>query len=143
MEIIYQFTAPSKKQYYALFETTGWNREYQATPEELAHAIANSQFVVAAYDGGKLVGFGRVLTDGILHAMIYEMIVHPGYQHQGIGVQILQRLVQWCNKNHIRDIQLFCARGKRAFYEKNGFVARPEDAPGMQYLRRPNITRSG
>jgi hypothetical protein len=36
---------------------------------------------------------------------------------------------------NIRDIQLFCARGQRAFYEKRGFVARPDDAPGMQYKR--------
>ena len=136
MEIVYQFTPLSKEQYHALFETTGWNREYQATPEELARAIANSQFFVAAYDGGKLVGFGRVLTDGVLHAMIYEMIVHPDYQRQGIGTQILHILIEWCNENHIYDIQLFCARGKRHFYEKNGFASRPDDAPGMQY-RRP------
>ena len=136
MEIVFESTPPSTEQYFSLFETTGWNREYQASPEELMRALANTQFVVAAYDDGKLIGFGRVLTDGVLHAMIYEMIVHPDYQGQGIGTQILRKIVQWCEENRIRDIQLFCARGKRAFYEKNGFAVRPEDAPGMQY-RRP------
>ncbi len=136
MEIIFEPTLPSKKEAFALFETTGWNREYQAMPDELARAFANSQYFVTAYDDRKLVGFGRVLTDGVLHAMIFEMIVHPDYQRRGIGVQILQRLVQWCNENQIRDIQLFCARGNQAFYEKYGFVARPDEAPGMQY-RRP------
>ncbi len=136
MNISFQTKPPPKEQYYSLFENTGWNREYRATAEDLACAVANSQFVVAAYDGENLVGFGRVLTDGVLHAMIYELIVHPEYQGKGIGTQILQRLIQWCSEMHIRDIQLFCARGKRSFYEMNGFVARPEDAPGMQ-LRRP------
>jgi GNAT superfamily N-acetyltransferase len=135
MEITYQFAPPSKEQYSALFETTGWNREYGASPEELARAVANSQCVVAAYHGERLVGFGRVLTDGVLHAMIYEMIVHPDLQGQGIGTEILQRLVQWCHDAHIRDIQLFCARGKRSFYEKNGFASRPDDAPGMQFQK--------
>jgi GNAT superfamily N-acetyltransferase len=135
MEIRFQFTPPSKEGYTALFETTGWNREYQVSPEDLALAVANSQFVVTAYDGERLIGVGRVLTDGVLHAMIYEMIVHPDYQGHGVGTQILQRLIQWCQENHIHDIQLFCARGKRAFYEKNGFIARPDDAPGMQYRR--------
>ncbi len=132
MNILFQTKPPAKEQYYSLFETTGWNREYRATAEDLARAVANSQFVVAAYDNGNLVGVGRVLTDGVLHAMIYELIVHPGYQGQGIGTQILQRLIQWCHELHIRDIQLFCASGKRSFYEQNGFVSRPEDAPGMQ-----------
>jgi GNAT superfamily N-acetyltransferase len=81
------------------------------------------------------VGFGRVHTDGIMHAMIYEMIVHPDHQRRGIGTQILERLLAWCKENHIREVQLFCATGKRGFYEQSGFFARPPDAPGMQ-LRR-------
>jgi GNAT superfamily N-acetyltransferase len=133
MEILFQMIPPPKEQYCALFETTGWNREYQASPEELMCALGNSQFVVSAYDDEQLVGFGRVITDDVLHAMIYEMIVHPDYQGQRIGSEILEKMIQWCKEHRIRDIQLFCARGKRAFYEKNGFVARPEDSPGMQY----------
>lgn len=83
-----------------------------------------------------MVGFGRIVTDGVLHAMIYDMIVDPAFQGQGVGTKILCMLVRWCNEAHIRDIQLFCARGKRAFYEKNGFVSRSDDAPGMQYDRK-------
>lgn len=133
MQLEFQTRPPSKEQFYTLFETTGWNREYKATATELALAVTNSQHVVAAYDRQQLVGFGRVVTDGVLHAMIYDMIVHPAYQGRSIGAQVLQRLLRWCSNHHIRDIQLFCARGKRAFYENHGFVARPEAAPGMQY----------
>ncbi len=133
MEIEYRTQIPDREQFFALFNTTGWNNEYQASPDELARMLVNSQFSLSAYDGEELVGFGRVVADGVLHAMIFDMIVHPTYQKQGIGRRILQELVAWCRAAHIRDIQLFCARGKRAFYEKNGFVARPDDAPGMQY----------
>lgn len=135
MEITYRIIPPSKEQCFSLFATTGWNLEYGATADELERAVTNSQFIVAAYDEWKVIGFGRVLTDGVLHAMIYAMIVHPDYQGKGIGSQILKMLIQWCSERNIRDIQLFCARGKRSFYEKNGFIARPEDAPGMQYRR--------
>ncbi len=133
MDFEYTTNPPSAEQYFALFETTGWNRIYRASAEELILVVKNSQFVVCAYEGQKLVGFGRVLTDGVLHAMIYDMIVHPYYQRLGIGTQILNRLIAWCKENKIRDIQLFCARGKRGFYEHNGFFARPDEAPGMQY----------
>jgi GNAT superfamily N-acetyltransferase len=134
--IEYRAEIPDQQQFFALFETTGWNLNYQVTPQELSQMLANTWYMLAAYDGDQLVGFGRVVSDLVLHAMIYDMIVLPAYQGQGIGDQILNRLVEKCRQAGIRDIQLFCARGKRAFYENRGFVARPEDAPGMQY-RRP------
>jgi hypothetical protein len=34
-------------------------------------------------------------------------------------------------------VQLFSARGKRDFYERLGFVARPDDGPGMELSGRP------
>jgi GNAT superfamily N-acetyltransferase len=66
--------------------------------------------------------------------MIYDLIVIPECQGAGLGERLLARLVERCTTAGIRDIQLFCAKGKRPFYEKRGFVARPEYAPGMQYV---------
>ena len=126
---------PDKDEYFSLFNTTGWNKEYKASPDDLERANQNSWLVVSAYDGSKLVGFGRVVTDFVLHAMIFDMIILPDYQGQGIGTMILGRLVDRCLEQGIRDIQLFCAEGMRVFYEKNGFEARAVNAPGMQRKR--------
>jgi len=123
---------PNKDEYFSLFITTGWNKEYRASPDDLARANRNSWLVVSAYDDSKLVGFGRVVTDFVLHAMIFDMIVLPDYQGKGIGTMILMRLVKRCLDQGIRDIQLFCAKGQTVFYEKNGFESRADDAPGMQ-----------
>ena len=130
----YQTFPPTPTEYLALFETTGWNDAYHLTPVDLAKALKESAFMVSAYDEGQLIGFGRVVTDSI-HAMIYDLIVAPDYQRQGIGGEILDRLVRHCQEVRIRDVQLFCARGKREFYEAHGFEVRPDDAPGMQYRR--------
>jgi GNAT superfamily N-acetyltransferase len=123
---------PDKNEYFSLFITTGWNTNYKASPDELEKTNKNSWLVISAYEENKLVGFGRVVTDFVLHAMIYDMIVLPDHQGRGIGTKILKALVKRCKEQGIRDIQLFCAKGKRAFYERNGFDARAEDAPGMQ-----------
>lgn len=132
MSLRYQTFPPTADQYFALFQTTGWNDDYHLTSHDLARALKESAFMIAAYDDDRLVGFGRAVTDSI-HAMIYDLIVTPDHQRQGIGGEILDRLVKRCQAAHIRDIQLFCATGKREFYERHGFVARPDDAPGMQY----------
>jgi len=83
----------SKGQFCELFEVTDWNREYCAGPEELTRALDNSPFVAAAYEGDRLVGVWRVVTDGVLHAMIYDMIVDPAFGDVGIGTRHLRRLV--------------------------------------------------
>jgi len=132
MAVILREQLPDKDAYFALFNTTGWNRVYQMSPDDLEMANRNSWLVISAYHEDRLVGFGRVVTDQILHAMIYDMIVIPEYQRQGIGTRILAALVKRCREADIKDIQLFSARGKREFYERNGFEVRPEDAPGMQ-----------
>ena len=134
MTIRYQTYPPTPEQYFALFETTGWNEEYQLTPYDLSQVLAHSWYMVCAYDEDRLVGFGRVVGDSV-HAMIYDLIVVPDHQKQGIGGEILDRLIKHCQEARVRDIQLFCAEGKREFYERHGFVARPDDAPGMQ--RKP------
>ena len=134
MTLQFQTSIPSAEQFWNLFQTTGWNDEYRLAPEQLVEALRASWFVLAAYDDGKLLGFGRIVSDTVMHAMIYDLIILPEYQGKGIGSQILQKLMERCQQAGIRDIQLFCARGKRGFYEKHGFLARPDDAPGMQYF---------
>jgi len=130
---------PEVEDYWMLFATTGWNREYQFSKEELDEALANSWYAVSVYDSEKLVGFGRVIADGIHHALIADLIVEPGYQDKGIGRRILERLVKRCMEARIRDIQLFATNGKGPFYRKCGFIYREPDAPGMEY----NIEAAG
>ena len=84
---------PDPQQYAKLFATTGWNDAYQANVGELAKALEGSWHVVAAYDQDELVGMGRVVYDGVLYAMLYDVIVKPSYQNQGIGSTILDRLI--------------------------------------------------
>lgn len=134
MNLTLETSIPSAQQYWYLFQTTGWNSEYQLTPEQLLETLRASWFVLAAYDDGKLIGCGRIVSDRVMHAMIYDLIVLPEYQGTGVGSQILKKLLAHCEQAGVHDVQLFSAQGKRGFYEKHGFIARPDDGPGMQYL---------
>ncbi len=133
-ELTFTHSMPEMEEYVALYDSTGWNDTYQLDPERVYDALHHSWFMVAAYDGNDLVGFGRIISDGILHALIVEMIVLPDCKGKGIGSYILNELIA-VSKNHgIPDIQLFCAKGQTGFYLKHGFAARPDDAPGMQLV---------
>lgn len=91
---------------------------------------------MSAYETDQLIGLGRILSDGVVHALLLDLIVLPEYQNQGIGTKILDNLVTKCQKHRIRDIQLFCAHNKLDFYTKRGFRARPDSAPGMEFQGR-------
>lgn len=132
MNLKYSVQKPTAKNFTELFETTGWNSTYKLTSKELYTAIENSWYHISVYDGKKLIGFGRIICDGVVHALILDMIILPKYQGKGIGKIILDRLVKKCLDNKIRDIQLFCAKDKKEFYEKYGFLSRPDNAPGME-----------
>jgi len=129
---IFSEEVPETKKFLGLFLTTGWNDSYKLSETELEFAIRNSWYTYSAYNGHKLVGFGRLISDGIIHALILDLIILPEYQNQGLGKKILERLVDKCKEHQIRDIQLFSVKNKSEFYEKSGFTRRPELSPGME-----------
>lgn len=134
--IIFKEKIPDIHQYWALFQTTGWNDEYGFSVTDLKKAIQNSWYSVSIYHLENLIGFGRVISDGVHHALIVDLMIHPDYQGKGIGGKLLDRLLKKCRNDKIRDIQLFAAKNKYHFYEKNGFEKRPLNAPGMQYKEK-------
>lgn len=123
---------PNEQAFFKLFQTTGWNDKYQLDSKQLYEALQNSWYMISACENEKLVGFGRIICDGVVHALILDLIVHPDFQNRGIGSQILTKLVEKCRLHKIRDIQLFSVKGKAGFYHKNGFKERPDGAPGME-----------
>lgn len=64
-----------------------------------------------------------------------HLIVSSLFQGQGIGSNLLKKLIDRCHLKKIRVIWIFSAKGKGAFYKKFGFLERPVDAPGMQMLK--------
>ncbi len=128
--IEYREATPSREGFLRLYASTGW--ETALTDDQLAGALASTWHAVCAYDGTLLVGMGRTISDGALHALIVEVIVDPAWQGRGIGSEVVRRLVRRCRDAGIDQIQLFCATGKRPFYEALGFRARPDEAPGME-----------
>ncbi len=127
----YSEKLPSIQQFYDLFETTGWNENYKLTSNELYTALKNSWYNISVFEQDQLIGFGRIICDGVVHALILDVIVHPERQGTGIGKGIMNNLVTKCKKHKIRDIQLFSAKNKAKFYEKLDFEIRKDDSPGM------------
>ena len=91
----------------------------QKDPADLQVAFTNSMFKCFVYDAGRLIAAGRALADGRDCSYICDVAVHPDYQGQGIGRDVVLKLVD-LSKDH-KKIILYAAPGKEPFYRKLGF----------------------
>ena len=124
---------PNIEDYYPLYLETGWDEMLRLNKHELETGIKKSFAVVSVYEQSTLVGFGRIISDGVIYAAIYDVMVKPEFKNKGIGSEIIKKLIAKCNSLNIRNIHLFAANKTEDFYKKFGFVPRPSDAPGMKY----------
>jgi len=88
-------------------------------PEKLKLAAGNSHTVVSAFVDGKLVGFGRAISDGQYQSAIYDIVVLPEFQRHGIGSTIMNALLEKLPQK--TTVLIFVAPGKQAFYRRFGF----------------------
>lgn len=59
---------------------------------EVTTAVARTTHI-GAWDGDRLVGSVRMLTDGYFLATVSEILVDPGYRRRGIGREPMRRAV--------------------------------------------------
>lgn len=125
--------------YLAIRAKVEWRELLESQAEK---ALKNSLIVIGAYDEERLVGMGRIVGDGAVICYVQDLIVIPEYWHKKVGSMVLNALVRYVENLRERDSQmvlcLMCAKGREAFYEQHGFIARPTEnlGPGMiQYLK--------
>ena len=90
-----------------------WPGSYDA--ERTREALSRTMNVTA-YDGEKLIGCLRILTDGYYFGTITELLVLPEYRNKGVG----SRLIQLAKANTPTMLYFGSQPGVEAFYEKNG-----------------------
>lgn len=79
-----------------------------------------SEYVSFAYDGDRLIGVARAITDGIEEAYIQNVAVDPSYQGCGVGWQVVVKLSEEIKKNGLNPF-LHTHPGAVGFYNRKGF----------------------
>ncbi|MDR0461123.1 MAG: GNAT family N-acetyltransferase [Nitrososphaerota archaeon] len=97
-------------------------------------ALKNYVFLIVAKSNDKPVGMTRLIFDGAYIAVLVDVIVLPEYQGHGIGKTMIEKALAYL-KNNIANgeqvlVMLMCAKGKEGFYEKMGFIKRPDETYG-------------
>ena len=125
---------PGEDELAGLYKGVGW--DMADSPAHLHKAVSESGWVASAWHEERLVGLARVLTDGVYVAFFQEIVVHPDFQHQGVGKELLdlydESFGNYPSQVAVTDLEW--ARGKlekRGFRAETGALSRSRPLIGM------------
>ena len=90
--------------------------------EAVIPLLRGSFRVAAAFDGERLVGMARALSDGASDAYIQDVVVDSAYRKQGIGGALVRLLLDELKSSGVSWIGLIGAPGTEHFYRDLGFT---------------------
>ena len=129
--IKYLELTPSAEEFNYLTNSVGWGIRDNFIVEE---ALKNTLYSLCVYDDDKLICYGRIIGYKTIFLSIQDIMVVPEYQNKRIGTGIMENLLNQINKfkkiNPNIRTYLGASKDKESFYEKFGFVSRPNEDLG-------------
>lgn len=122
---------PTVEEFKYLCESVGWSDFINF--EVVETSLKNSIYCVTVKEDDQIVGMGRIVGDGAIYFYIQDIVVHPTYQKNGIGKEIMNKLVDYLHTNAPDKafIGLFASQGNESFYEKFDFKDYSPNMTGM------------
>lgn len=113
-------------------DRVGWARR---PLRKVRKALQHSFLVVSMWEiKGKrrrLIGFARATSDCAFNATIWDVVVDPDFQSQGLGKAMMKFTIEKLRSEDISNITLFADPQVINFYRQLGFLLDPEGIKGM------------
>jgi ribosomal protein S18 acetylase RimI-like enzyme len=91
-----------------------WLEDHHSVDHILQEATEGLTLVMECE--GRIIGTGNILGN-----RIQSIIVHPDFQRQGYGTELMQRLEQYARNNRISAVQLSALTPARPFFQRLGY----------------------
>ncbi|MDR2531630.1 MAG: GNAT family N-acetyltransferase [Oscillospiraceae bacterium] len=112
--------------YRNLRAAVGWRA---VSERQFEAGLKNTHYILVIKVDNKAVGLIKALGDMGYYWLMVDVIVHPDYQGQGLGRELVGKFLQFVDYSTMSGenihIALLSAKGKESFYEKFGFKTRP------------------
>ena len=117
--ISYEFDAAvSPADIADLRQAVGWNR----MERDLSDPRLTTALHLCAFDENHLIGYAQVISNQVTDAYIQDVMAHPDYQRQGIGTQLMEKLLSRLEEDGIYMVSvIYGEEVLRPFYERFGF----------------------
>ncbi len=115
-----------------LCDSVGWARR---PLRKVKKALEFSFLIVSMWEvkgtRRRLIGFARATSDHAFNATIWDVVVHPDFQSQGLGKVLMRYVIRRLRSEDISNITLFADPQVIDFYRRLGFMLDPEGIKGM------------
>ena len=101
--------------------------------EVVARLVREASQVVGLYRDGRLLGFCRVVSDGVSFAYLADVYVLPEYRGRGLGVELVREMVE--NGPYADRSWILHTEDAHGLYAKFRFAP-----PGRKLLERPRAS---
>jgi len=113
--------APEKDLIQLYKESGWWDPSTDTDKKILKNIVKNSALFAGAFDGKRMVGMGRALSDQASDAYIQDIYVLKSHRGKGTGRKIIKVLIDVLKKKGVDWIGLIAEPGTLKFYEHLGF----------------------
>lgn len=122
-------TSIGLSQIKTLYAVTNW--DWLSPDSEMELAFQGSFRLYGCLVNKKLVGFGRIISDGRIYGLLVDCMVHPEFRRGGIGKALVEHAVNDLRISGLKVIQLLASQEGLPLYQKVGFTTCPKSSPGM------------
>jgi GNAT superfamily N-acetyltransferase len=106
-------------QHRALYDDLGWTTVTARSDAVLARSVRGAQIVCTCWEGERLVGLFRAITDGSRCGHVLDLVVCRDRQGRGIGSELFRRgMAAMADCDYV---SLMAEPAAAAFYERFGF----------------------
>lgn len=100
-----------------LFSQTTWAKD--RNKERIIQMLESDDLTICLRDSKKLIGYGRIISDGCFRALLDDIIVDTSYRGKGFGTIIMNELLKLAI--NIDEIFLNTNHTLFNYYSKYGF----------------------
>ena len=115
-----EFNPTQASEIHALMEKEWWcNNRKLADVEKIL--LSTNIALAMTNNHDTIIAFGRVLTDYVYKALIFDVIVAEPFRNQGLGKSIINKILSLETLAEVKSFELYCPDHMSIFYEELGF----------------------
>ncbi|MDJ0677860.1 MAG: GNAT family N-acetyltransferase [Calothrix sp. MO_167.B42] len=120
-----------------LCDAVGWSRRpLRKVKKAIEHSFLVASMWQVRGNKKRLIGFARATSDHAFNATIWDVVVHPEFQNQGLGKALMKYILKQLRSEEISNVTLFADPHVVEFYKGLGFMSDPEGIKGMFWYPR-------
>ena len=134
ISVIYKLNEKQIKQLHGLYLNEWWTKE--RTLQDTIKCVQGSQVCIGLVDeNNNLIGFVRVITDFVLKAFIFDLIINTKVRNQGLSKKLIKEVLEHKKLSEVKHFELYCLPELKNLYSQFGFS---NELEGIELLRLKN-----